>query len=273
VIEDIWRGKKYKFIACGWYTNLAIDTDDYLFVNGRNNYGQLGLVYVSDSGPRGLVQVDRNKYKAVAGGEGHTLALRTNGILYATGLGGDGQLGLGDTGNRSILTKVSNDIFVEIAAGGRFSAAKREDGAWFVWGLNDKGQLGLGDNVNRNVPTLLPLPPGVDQIENLAAGAEHVLAEMKIADEYKWYSGGSNSHGQLLNGSSGGSVNTLTPTNIPQSASSDNKVDAWHNSSSVIKSDGTANTGGNIVKYIEIPDVKITKITGGENFGALTLSL
>jgi alpha-tubulin suppressor-like RCC1 family protein len=94
----------------------------------------------------------------IAGGDGFSLALKSNGSLWAWGLNDAGQLGLGDvTASVDSPTRVgvAHD-WATIACGQDFSLALQKDGSLWAWGDNGFGQLGLGDTRQRDVPTRVP---------------------------------------------------------------------------------------------------------------------
>lgn len=66
--------------------------------------------------------------------------------LYTTGLNNYGQLGLGDTVNRSFLspvTEVDDSVhFTQVKGGVHHSLALTSEGHVFAWGRGDSGQLG-----------------------------------------------------------------------------------------------------------------------------------
>ncbi|MGX4236244.1 hypothetical protein ACWJV2_19540, partial [Clostridioides difficile] len=64
-----------------------------------------------------------------------------------------GQLGLGDTVNRNVFTKVDIDNVKDVICGGNQTFVIKNDGGIWSCGSNSSGQLGLGDTVNRNVFT------------------------------------------------------------------------------------------------------------------------
>ena len=78
-------------------------------------------------------------------GEGHTVALTSEGEVFTWGGGSMGQLGLGDYLRQSLPVRVSNldgKRIRGISCGKRHSAAVSEEGVLFTWGSNEYGQLG-----------------------------------------------------------------------------------------------------------------------------------
>jgi len=96
----------WSLITAGGYHTAAIKTDRTLWAWGANDSGQLGLGYTTDNTipPYGVFTPTRvgtaSDWFAVAGGTRYTIALKTNGSLWAWGDNSSGQLGLGDRDNR-----------------------------------------------------------------------------------------------------------------------------------------------------------------------------
>ena len=91
--------------------------------------------------------------QTAAGGENHTLILKSDGTVWAFGYNGAGQLGDSSTTSRSTPVQVSglSDV-VAIAAGGNHSMAITSTGALYLWGANWTGQLGTGNTTSSNYP-------------------------------------------------------------------------------------------------------------------------
>lgn len=160
---------------------------------GGNGFGQLGNG-ASGSG------ADRNKpvgvggghsapdIKALAGGANHSLALKTDGTVWAWGYNGGGELGSGTTGGgtcfcSSTPVQVRDEAgtgfltgITAIDAGADHSLALKTDGTVRSWGANDGGQLGNGDGTlsERNVPVKVINLSGVTGI---SASGHHSLAK------------------------------------------------------------------------------------------------
>jgi alpha-tubulin suppressor-like RCC1 family protein len=147
---------------------------------------------------------------AVVAGHDHTLAITTKGKVYAWGVGGNGQLGLGDYQARMVPTAVPlPGPAVQVAAGWGHSLALLADGRLFAWGNNASGQLGDGTTTMRNTPALVP---GFTNTIYIACGYNHNLAVKSDQSVWLW---GYNSHGQL---GQGDKVDRSTPVSIPAAA-------------------------------------------------------
>ena len=78
---------------------------------------------------------------------------RTSPGLWSWGRNSHGQLGLGDTTNRSSPVQVGSLTNWRLVAGGEYhTAAIKTDSTLWIWGRNDYGQLGLGNTTNRSSP-------------------------------------------------------------------------------------------------------------------------
>lgn len=151
-----WKG-----IRAGSNSYIALKTDGTMWSWGYNGYGQLGL---GDTTTRSTpVQIGSSTLWSklpVQGGHGggcHA-AIQSDGTLWTWGDNAGGQLGLGDTTNRSTPTKVGSDTnwkCVSITSGGSSSgigAAVKTDGTLWCWGYNGDGALGTNDRTSRSSP-------------------------------------------------------------------------------------------------------------------------
>jgi alpha-tubulin suppressor-like RCC1 family protein len=129
-----------------------------------------------------------------AGGD-HSLAIGTNGTLWAWGDNYFGQLGDGSIQDRSEPTWiVTTQTWMTVSAGWRHSLGITTDGAIWAWGWNDFGQLGDGTWDDRHEPTRL-------QVEGtwkaVAAGRDHSLAIRSDGSLWGW---GCSTDGQVGSG-------------------------------------------------------------------------
>jgi alpha-tubulin suppressor-like RCC1 family protein len=92
---------------------------------------------------------------AIAAGEYHSLALKSDGTVWAWGYNACGQLGDGITTSTNIPVQVKElrDV-TAIAAGKYHSLALKSDETVWAWGENYNGQLGDGTSMDRNTPVL-----------------------------------------------------------------------------------------------------------------------
>jgi len=122
----------------------------------------------------------------------HTLAIKTDGTLWAWGRNNRGQLGLDDTKNRYLPTQVGTDTDWErVTAGSLYTLTIKTDGTLWAWGRNNRGQLGLDDTEDRYLPTQV----GTDtDWELVDVGSDYILGIKKDGTLWAW---GRNDHGQL----------------------------------------------------------------------------
>jgi len=141
--------------------------------------------------------------------------IKDNGTLWGAGLNNRGQLGIGDTRNRtayvpalvipSTLTFTKTSAFAYGTESHTLAIAP--DGTLYTWGYNNRGQLGTNNVTNRNTPGQTYLGTSVKFVA-VAAGRNFSAA---IATDGQLYTWGWNSEGQL---GTGGTSPTTRP--IPQ---------------------------------------------------------
>ena len=155
-------------VAAGFAHTLALKSDGSLWVWGSNSSGQLGdgtTTYYRTSpvqvpGLTGVV--------AVAGGGYYSLALKSDGSVWAWGMNDYGQLGDGTKTNRSLPVQVPGLTGVlAVLAGYSHSVAVKADGTLWAWGSNSSGQLGDGTTMIRSSPVQ---SPGITGVVAVAAG-------------------------------------------------------------------------------------------------------
>lgn len=134
---------------------LSVGNSGRLYSWGTNLWGQLGLNDTVDRSSPTQVGALTNWSIVAKGGWGqHNLAIKTNGTLWAVGgLNQTGQLGIGDTVERSSPIQIGAlTTWSKVAKGNSHSAAVKTDGTLWVWGANNWGQLGLGSTTNYSSP-------------------------------------------------------------------------------------------------------------------------
>lgn len=173
---------------------------------------------------------------SIVAGHYFTLALKSNGTVWAWGINSNGQLGDGTESDRNTPVQVSGlNAVTAIAAGPNHSLALKSDGTVWAWGWNIAGQLGNGTNTASNIPVWVS---GLGtNILGLGAGDVHSLVLLSNGAVMSW---GYNNSGQLGDGS-----NTTRPGPVTVNSLS-NCVRATRglNHSLALKSDGTVWTWG-----------------------------
>jgi len=172
------------------------------------------------------------KYTAIVAGGNHSLALRSDGTVWAWGLNETGQLGDGSTTNRAtpVAVKLDATIIIRIAGGGEYSMALTSDKIVLAWGDNISGQLGDGTVDNHITASLVP---GLSSIDDIAAGFRHSLALKGDSSVAAW---GTNYSGELGDGTT---MNERWGPGAVQSLGNVVSVVAGNNHCLALRADGT----------------------------------
>jgi len=176
---------------------------------GQNNYGQLGNGNAdSKNTPVAIFLNSPSSFSKSALSE-HGLAIDSTGMVWAYGWNYWGQLGTGDTNDRSFPVAIArSDSYTVVAAGAAHSLALDSSGMIWSWGLNEYGQLGTGNIDNESSPVSIAR---FDSYVAISAGEEHSLAIDSSGMIWSW---GYNNHGQLGNDSTD---NQSIPVSIARS--------------------------------------------------------
>ena len=199
-------------------------------------------------------QIGSTSWSKVSAGTSYSVGIRSDNTLYTWGLNSSGQIGLGDTINRSspvllsttgisnfsaisagldhvvaittdgrlytwgnfaaISTLTVQQSWTQISYGGTHTLAIRNDGALFAWGNNAVGQLGDNTIISKSSPVQI----ASGSWSSVSAGTSHSMA---ISSNNLLFAWGLNNVGQLGLGTT---VNKTIPFLIGTAAPADASV-------------------------------------------------
>lgn len=197
-------------VSAGGVHSLALTGTGTVSAWGGNLYGQLGLGSTTDRTTAATITAlnptTLSRVIAIASGSVHSLALKSDGTVWAWGWNDYGQLGDGTATQRTspvavkymanATTSATLTNVIAIAAGRYHSLAITKDGKLWTWGYNGTGQVGNGSTTNQLYATALTdnSPKGFTNIVLAAGGYNHSLAITADGSLWAW---GDNSLGQL----------------------------------------------------------------------------
>ncbi|MCX8687974.1 InlB B-repeat-containing protein [Bifidobacterium sp. B4142] len=136
------------------------------------------------------------RFSQISSGEYHSVAIGSDGNLYAWGDNQYGQLGDGTNTNRSTPVMVGKPgdapdgfIWKQVSSSFRHSAAIGSDGQLYAWGRNYYGQLGDGTTTNRTRPVKIGKPQGAPDgftWKQISMGSDHSAAIGSDDNLYTW---------------------------------------------------------------------------------------
>ena len=134
--------------------SFAIKTDGTLWSWGNNTLGPLGQGNeTSRSSPVQVGALTDWSGAKISNRLFATLAVKSNGTLWAWGSNGYGELGLGNTTARSSPVQVGAlTNWAEVSIGYCNVLAVKTDGTLWSWGFGFSGALGQGNTTNRSSP-------------------------------------------------------------------------------------------------------------------------
>lgn len=184
--------------------NFFVMTDGTLRCCGKNSNTKNGTGSVGSSVANFLPKrcgfsppLNGDKVAKVYAMQAATFAVTEAGLVYSCGYNHIGQLGLGDSVDRTVFTRINPTFFVDPVAelaigtnGGNYLScyARTTTGNLYSWGHNWFGQLGLGgatsgNTSNQNTPTQVTLPGGalIKQIVSAGSGIVDANGNAKMA--------------------------------------------------------------------------------------------
>ena len=179
--------------------------------------------------------------KQISCGQNHTFILKKDGSIYSCGNNYYGQLGLNDTTDRNIFTKVTTNVnndVKQIVCDGNHTFILKKDGSLWACGSNSYGQLGLGTS---NTTANNPFAQVATNVKQVSCSSEYAVI---LKNDGSVWSCGFNSNGQLgLGDTTAREVFTQVTTNINNDVK---QIVCGYNFTFIIKNDGSLWTcGGN----------------------------
>lgn len=256
-IDDV---KTWLQVSCGFDHTMALDSNEEIWGTGNNDTGQIGQ-------PEATTQVlvltrestTGTSWKFVSCGFDFTMAISgTNGEIFGTGTGQDGQLSIpyGENGlwfgfhqGYTPFNSLIKDISVSLDGG--FTCVILDDGTLWSTGNNSDGQLGIGDTIyynGTNSPSKIDFfaqeKNGWTDWVSVSCGASHILG---IREDNNIYGAGTGSNGELLG--RGGNTRKIPNSNTFGACSLASggvwkKAIAGNKVSAAIKIDNTLFTAG-----------------------------
>nr|XP_012136072.1 PREDICTED: X-linked retinitis pigmentosa GTPase regulator [Megachile rotundata] len=196
----VLKPEKVTHVACGRAHTLISTGAQKIFACGSDQEGQLGrgTSAIGDSSSSPVLVYDAglagSKILQLAAGSHHSLALISDGGVFAWGSNLEGQLGLPDVSglvNKPTKVHIPEPV-KQISAGYYHSAFLTESGLVYICGESESGKLGIDVNFSTQItPKQMQLPsPAV----HVACGGHHTVV---LAENGNIYCTGSNSNGQL----------------------------------------------------------------------------
>ncbi len=188
-------GSGYLAISAEETHSLALKTDSTLWAWGSNEFGQLGDgTFINKNTPE-LIGYD---FTTIAAGgtrefgfsDSHSLALKSDGTLWAWGRNGNGQLGDGTMVDKNTPVRIGFG-YAAIAGGGISSFALKKDGTIWGWGYGWMNHTRF----------LTPVKLSSGYYTAIAAGSDGFLSFLALKSDGTIWSRGPNEFSQLGDGS------------------------------------------------------------------------
>ncbi len=193
-------------VSAGGNFTVAVKDDGTVWEWGNDYSGQLGIGVWDNNNdtpyPTPWEVSGISGVTAVATGDMHVLAIKSDGTVWAWGNNYSGELGNGTYDYTDVPQQVpSLSNVIAVSASNMLSIALKSDGTVWTWGNNDHGQLGNGTTQSSSIPVQVQ---GLSGVIAIAAGNPNYEVALK-SDGTVW-AWGANGNGQLGNGSSAYSV-------------------------------------------------------------------
>jgi alpha-tubulin suppressor-like RCC1 family protein len=186
----------WKDISATYWSNLALKNDGSLWAWGFNlDFGQLGDGTNINKFIPTQIGTDTD-WSKISAGAAHSLAIKTNGTLWAWGRNAEGQFGNGNNVDSYIPIQIGQDANWKQAIAGQYhTLALKNNGTLFSSGNNDYGALGLV--VNSGEEFILKQIGTENDWESISVGTNNSLA---IKNNKTLWISGYNLYGMLGDG-------------------------------------------------------------------------
>jgi len=224
----------------------AIKSDGTLWMWGDNGHGNLGLNdTIKRSSPTQIPSTTWSNVSAGGDNETSTIAIKTDGTMWAWGGNDQGNLGHNNRTDRSSPTQIPGTTWKDVSNGADWVVATKTDGTAWSWGKNSHGYLGLNNTTEKSSPTQIP---GTTWAYAAAGRPGNNVAVKTDGTLWAWGHNGNGALGQ------NNTTNYASPKQIPGTSwdsSHPNKVNAGFYRAFAIKTDGTlwgwgANSNGEL---------------------------
>ena len=225
-------------ISAGGYHSLSICSNGALWGWGNNNEGQLGDGAYENKMISSELLLSGMGIISVSGGGLHSLFLKNDGTVMASGRNMSGQLGDGGgIDYNAVPVQVSGLTgIIAVSAGDFHSLFLKNDGTVWACGDNSYGQLGDSTTTGRFTPVQVS---GLTGITAISAESFHSLF---LKNDGTVWACGYNYNGQLGDGTT---INRLAPVQVAGLTNVTAIEGGWYHSL-FLKTDGTAwACGGN----------------------------
>ncbi|MNT50793.1 Regulator of chromosome condensation (RCC1) repeat protein [compost metagenome] len=116
----------------------------------------------------------QTNWAEIAGGDLHSIAIKTDGTIYHWGAGYNGALNnVNYPFNLSPVKIGTGSAWSKVTANGRFNIALQTNGTAWGWGVNSRGQLGIGNTSYQANPVQI----SGTTWQAVSAGGQHVVGK------------------------------------------------------------------------------------------------
>lgn len=209
-------------------SNLSPNTTYYFWV--KSNCGNIQSNWISGGSFTTPAVTTTGCWQSVSAGMSHTMAIRSDGTLWAWGGNSFGQLGDGTTIGKTTPVQIgtAND-WQSVSAGSMHTMAIKTNGTLWGWGLNGNSQLGDGTTNGRIFPAQVD---SATNWQSVCAGDNNTLAIKTNGTLWAW---GYNGYAQFGDGTMN---SKSTPYQIG-TATNWKSIDAGNLHTIALKTNGT----------------------------------